>query len=254
MINFTYKDLYKRKFTYSENKYIMELTIKDIIIAFDGHSSCGKSTVAKAVAKQIGFTYIDSGAMYRVVTLLAMQKGLIDGKNIEIPLLKSAIESIVISFKYNDNAVQETYMNNKNVEAEIRSIEVSNLVSYISEIDFVREKLVHLQQSMGSKKRIVMDGRDIGTVVFPKAELKIFMTASPQVRAQRRYDEMIAKGDKVTFEEVLANVEKRDFIDQNREISPLKKAEDALTLDNSNLTREEQFDWVMKILIEKFSL
>jgi len=233
---------------------IMELKIKDIIIAFDGHSSCGKSTVAKAVAKLIGFTYIDSGAMYRVVTLLAMRKGLIDGKKINIPELKKAMQSLEISFKYNAEGLQETFMNGENVEAEIRSIEVSNLVSYISELDFVREQQVFLQQSMGSKKRIVMDGRDIGTVVFPKAELKIFMTASPKVRAQRRYDEMIAKGDNVTFEEVLANVEKRDFIDQNREISPLKKAVDALVLDNSNLTREEQLDWVMDILKEKFSL
>ncbi len=232
----------------------MELKIKDIIIAFDGHSSCGKSTVAKAVAKQIGFTYIDSGAMYRVVTLLAMRKKLIEGKDINISTLKEVIESLTISFKYNKEGIQETYMNNENVEAEIRSIEVSNLVSYISELDFVREKLVFLQQAMGSNKRIVMDGRDIGTVVFPKAELKIFMTASPKVRAQRRYDEMIAKGDKVSFEEVLANVEKRDYIDQNREISPLKKAEDAVVLDNSYLSREEQLTWVMDILKEKFSL
>jgi cytidylate kinase len=230
----------------------MEITIRDIIIAFDGHSSCGKSTVAKAVAKEIGYTYIDSGAMYRVVTLMAMQKGLIAEKKIELNLLKQSIESLDISFIYNKNAIQETYMNNKNVETEIRSIEVSNLVSYISEIDFVREKLVLLQQDMGSKKRIVMDGRDIGTVVFPNAELKFFMTASPNVRAKRRYDEMVAKGEKVTFEEVLANIEKRDYIDQNREIGPLKRADDAIILDNSYLSRLEQMDWVMDILKNRF--
>ena len=231
----------------------MNLKIKDIIIAFDGHSSCGKSTVAKAVAKQIEYIYIDSGAMYRVVTLLAMRNGLIESNMIKQDLLKTALKSLEISF-VNNNGIQQTMMNNENVESEIRTIEVSNLVSYISELDFVRSKLVLLQQNMGTKKRIVMDGRDIGTVVFPKAELKIFMTASPQVRAQRRYDEMIAKGEKVSFEEVLANVEKRDYIDQNREISPLKKADDAILLDNSNLSREEQLNWVMKILKEKFCL
>jgi len=190
--------------------------------------------------------------MYRVVTLMAMQKGLIAEKKIELNLLKQSIESLDISFIYNKNAIQETYMNNKNVETEIRSIEVSNLVSYISEIDFVREKLVLLQQDMGSKKRIVMDGRDIGTVVFPNAELKFFMTASPNVRAKRRYDEMVAKGEKVTFEEVLANIEKRDYIDQNREIGPLKRADDAIILDNSYLSRLEQMDWVMDILKNRF--
>jgi len=232
----------------------MSIKIRDIIIAFDGHSSCGKSTVAKAVAKQIGYTYIDSGAMYRVVTLLAMRRNMIEDSSIKKDLLKQALETIDISFKYNEKAIQETYMNGENVETEIRKIEVSNLVSYISELDFVRTKLVLLQQNMGANKKIVMDGRDIGTVVFPGAELKFFMTASPQVRAQRRYDEMIAKGDNVSFEEVLANVEKRDYIDQNREIGPLKKAEDAITLDNSNLSRQEQLDWVMEILTKKFCI
>ena len=230
----------------------MELNIKDIIIAFDGHSSCGKSTVAKAVAKKLNYTYIDSGAMYRVVTLLAMRKNLINGRNINRDLLKKELKNLHILFKTNELGEQQTYMNNENVEMEIRSLEVSNLVSYISELDFVRGQMVRLQQEMGKQKRIVMDGRDIGTVVFPDAELKIFMTASPQVRAERRYKELIAKGDQVSFEEVLANVEKRDYIDQHREIGPLKKAEDAVVLDNSNLTREEQLIWVLNVLAGKF--
>jgi cytidylate kinase len=230
----------------------MELRIKDIVIAFDGHSSCGKSTVAKSVAKTLGYTYIDSGAMYRVVTLLAMQKKLILDKDIEKQELKEALKNLEISFQINEKEEQQTFMNGVNVEKEIRTIEVSNLVSYISEVDFVRAKLVDLQQKMGTKKRIVMDGRDIGTVVFPNAELKIFMTASVQVRAQRRYKELIEKGDKVSFEEVLANVEKRDYIDQNREIGPLKMAGDAILLDNSNLSREEQLDWIINLIKSKF--
>ncbi|NJO92573.1 MAG: (d)CMP kinase, partial [Chloroflexia bacterium] len=208
----------------------MTLKIKDIVIAFDGHSSCGKSTVAKAVAKELGYTYVDSGAMYRMVTLLAMQNRLISGKEIEEDKLKQILKDVIISFKYNKEGKQESYLNNMNVESEIRTIEVSDKVSYISELAFVREKLVELQQKMGEEKRIVMDGRDIGTVVFPKAELKIFMTASSNVRAQRRYDELVAKGHAVTFEEVLENIEKRDYIDQNREHSPLRRAEDAMVL------------------------
>lgn len=231
----------------------MKINIKDIVIAFDGHSSCGKSTVAKQVAKATSFTYIDSGAMYRAVTLLAMRKNLIKKDQIKKDKLEEALKNIEISFKFNEFGEQESYLNGEKVESEIRSIEVSNLVSYISELDFVRKQMVDLQQKMGTKKRIVMDGRDIGTVVFPDAELKIFMTASPQVRAKRRYNELIAKGDRVTFDEVLANIEKRDYIDQNREISPLKKAKDAIVLDNSNLSREEQLVWVLNILKEKFS-
>jgi cytidylate kinase len=231
----------------------MKINIKDIVIAFDGHSSCGKSTVAKQVAKATSFTYIDSGAMYRAVTLLAMRKNLIKKDQIKKDKLEEALKNIEISFKFNEFGEQESYLNGEKVEREIRSIEVSNLVSYISELDFVRKQMVDLQQKMGTKKRIVMDGRDIGTVVFPDAELKIFMTASPQVRAKRRYNELIAKGDRVTFDEVLANIEKRDYIDQNREISPLKKAKDAIVLDNSNLSREEQLVWVLNILKEKFS-
>jgi CMP/dCMP kinase len=228
------------------------MEIKDIIIAFDGHSSCGKSTVAKAVAKTVNYVYIDSGAMYRVVTLYAMRKKLIEGAQIEHEDLRDALENLEISFKPDEQGNQQTFMNGENVENEIRSLEVSNLVSYISEVDFVRERMVRLQQKMGLKKRIVMDGRDIGTIVFPNSELKIFMTASPKVRAERRYKELIAKGDKVSFEEVLANIEKRDYIDQNREIGPLKKADDAIVLDNSYLTREEQLKWVIDILEQKF--
>lgn len=220
--------------------------IKDIIIAFDGHSSCGKSTVAKAVAKELNYTFIDSGAMYRAVTYLALQKGLIKGKKIKLDDLKKEMGSIEIDFVKNGSGVQETYLNGENIERKIRNIKVSNSVSYISEIDFVRIKLVALQQAMGIHKRIVMDGRDIGTVVFPDAELKFFMTASVDVRAQRRYEELIKKGHSVSFEEVKNNIEKRDFIDQNRKISPLKKADDAIVLDNSKLSRKEQFEWVMK--------
>jgi len=231
----------------------MVLKIKDIIIAFDGHSSCGKSTVAKAVAKETGYTYIDSGAMYRAVTLFAMQNKFIEGKKIEGEKLEKAILNIDITFQTNESGEQQTFIDGLNVEHDIRTIEVSELVSYISELGFVRNQMVTLQQKMGLKKRIVMDGRDIGTVVFPQAELKFFMTASTKVRAERRYKEMISKGEIVTFEEVLANVEKRDFIDQNREISPLKKADDAIVLDNSNMTREEQLAWVLNILREKLS-
>jgi CMP/dCMP kinase len=233
---------------------MMELNIKDIIIAFDGHSSCGKSTVAKTVSKTLGYTYIDSGAMYRVVTLLAMRHNLISGSKINREVLKDVLKNLDISFRVNESGEQQTLMDGENVEREIRSIELSNLVSYISELDFVRERMVKLQQEMGVNKRIVMDGRDIGTVVFPNAELKIFMTASPQVRAERRYKELTAKGDNVSYEDVLANVERRDYIDQNREIGPLKKAEDAVLLDNSNLTREEQLEWVLNLIKSRFEL
>ncbi|MBN1253188.1 MAG: (d)CMP kinase [Bacteroidales bacterium] len=229
--------------------------MKDIIIAFDGYSSCGKSTLAKQIANFFDFIYIDSGAMYRAVTLFAMQNNLIVNSDIDIEKLRNALNNIQIKFIYNQNLKkQETFLNGQNVENEIRNISVSDKVSYISEIDFVREKLVDLQQKMGPKKRIVMDGRDIGTVVFPSAELKIFMTASSDVRAKRRYDELIAKGDNVSFEEVKENIEKRDYIDENREISPLKKADDAIVLDNSILTREEQFDFVKGLIANKFSL
>ena len=230
------------------------MKIKDIIIAFDGYSSCGKSTLAKQIAKFFEYVYIDSGAMYRAVTLFAMQNNLINGSEIKINELKNNINNIEIKFIYNEKLKkQETFLNGENIENKIRSIEVSDKVSYIGEIGFVRNKLVDLQQNMGLQKRIIMDGRDIGTVVFPNAELKIFMTASSDVRAKRRYDELIAKGDNVSFKEVKENIEKRDYIDQNRDISPLKKADDAIVLDNSDLTREEQFTKVKNLIIDKFS-
>ena len=232
----------------------MQKQIKDIIIAFDGHSSCGKSTLAKQVAKELDYTYIDTGAMYRAVTYHALNNKLIKGTQIDLAGLEASLNDIEITFQKDAKGKQQTFLNNKNIEKQIRSLEVSNSVSYISEIGFVREKLVALQQAMGKNKRIVMDGRDIGTVVFPNAELKIFMTASVEVRAQRRYKELIEKGDTVSFEEVKANIEKRDYIDQNRDIAPLRKAKDAILLDNSNMTREEQFEWVMNIINEKFSV
>ncbi len=218
-----------------------------IIIAIDGHSSCGKSTVAKAIAKELGYIYIDSGAMYRAITLFAMRHKLIINNKVETKKLEELIDNIEISFKYNNGLLKyETYLNNENIETEIRKIDVSENVSYISELKFVRELLVKLQQDLGKNKGIVMDGRDIGTVVFPSAELKIFMTADSKIRAQRRYKELIEKGDNVNFEEILNNVEKRDYIDQNRKESPLKKAKDALLLDNSNLNHKEQLDWILK--------
>lgn len=232
----------------------MQKKIKDIIIAFDGHSSCGKSTLAKQVAKELNYTYIDTGAMYRAVTYWAIKNNFIQNKNIDSDALKLSLNELEITFQKDNTGKQFTYLNGKNIEKEIRSLEVSNSVSYISELDFVRKKLVALQQAMGKNKRIVMDGRDIGTVVFPKAELKIFMTADVDVRAQRRYKELIEKGEHVQFEEVKANIEQRDKIDQNRAISPLKKAEDAIVLDNSNLSRQEQFDIVMNLIYEKFSI
>ncbi len=232
----------------------MNQKIRDIVIAFDGHSSCGKSTVAKEVAKKLNYTFIDSGAMYRAITYLALEKKLIKGKNININGLKLALKLVQIEFVKNESTEQqETWLNGKNIEKEIRGIKVSESVSYISELDFVRTKLVALQQKMGIDKRIVMDGRDIGTVVFPDAELKFFMTASSEVRAHRRYKELTEKGENITFEEIKQNIEKRDYIDQNREISPLKKADDAIVLDNSNISRSEQLEWVMRKITD-FSL
>jgi len=231
------------------------MKIKDIVIAFDGYSSCGKSTLAKQIAHFFEFVYIDSGAMYRAVTLFAMQNKLIENTKINTSELKNNINNIAIAFVYNEKLKkQETFLNGENVENKIRSIDVSDKVSYISELGFVRFKLVDLQQNMGKQKRIVMDGRDIGTVVFPDAELKIFMTASSYVRAKRRYDELIDKGDNISFEEVKENIEKRDYIDENRKICPLRKADDAIVLDNSNLTREEQFEKIKNLIVKKFSV
>lgn len=223
--------------------------MKRIIIAIDGFSSCGKSTMAKTLARNIGYLYFDSGAMYRAVALYCIQNNLINDGNIDKESLRQRIKDIHITFEVDrDTKNSITILNGKNVEHEIRSLEVSRLVSQIAALDFVREEMVNRQREMGKSKGIVMDGRDIGTTVFPDAELKVFVTASAEVRAQRRYDELTARGDKADFNEILENVMQRDYLDQTREVSPLKKASDALLLDNSNLTREEQMDW----LIEKF--
>lgn len=219
---------------------------KKIVIAIDGHSSCGKSTVAKQLAQQLGYIYLDSGAMYRAVTLFALRNKLASNGIVDQQALISRLAEIKIEFRVSTTTKQnETYLNGENVEEEIRQLPVANHVSPVATIREVRAEMVKQQQLMGQEKGIVMDGRDIGTVVFPNAELKIFMTASPEVRAQRRYDELTAKGQQVSFEEILNNVEERDRIDSNREVSPLKQADDALILDNSHLTREEQLQWAI---------
>lgn len=221
--------------------------MKKIVIAIDGHSSSGKSTMAKDLAKEIGYTYIDTGAMYRAVTLYCIQQGFFEGESINSDLLEKAIPSIDISFRLNpETGCPDTYLNGVNVEKEIRGMEVANLVSPVATLKFVRCALVAKQQEMGQLKGIVMDGRDIGTVVFPDAELKLFVTASPDVRAQRRVDELKAKGEAVTYEEILANVKKRDHMDSTREEGPLRQAEDALVLDNSYMTVSEQKVWLLE--------
>lgn len=219
--------------------------MKKITIAIDGFSSCGKSTMAKDLAREIGYIYIDSGAMYRAVTLYSIENGIFNGSCIDTEELKRRINHIHITFRIDpETGRPNTYLNDVNVENKIRTMEVSSKVSPISALDFVRTAMVAQQQAMGDEKGIVMDGRDIGTTVFPDAELKIFVTASPEIRAQRRYDELKAKGQEVNFDEILENVKERDYIDQNREISPLRKADDALLLDNSNLTIAEQKEWL----------
>ena len=221
--------------------------MKKIVIAIDGHSSSGKSTMAKDLAKEIGYIYIDTGAMYRAVTLYCLQQGLFDGEQVNEEALKAVIEDLDISFRMNSETGRpDTYLNGVNVEAEIRGMEVSDKVSLVAALGFVRRALVAKQQDMGKAKGIVMDGRDIGTVVFPDAELKLFVTASPEVRAKRRMDELNAKGIHVSYEEVLANVKKRDHIDSTRTESPLRQAEDALVLDNSEMTLEEQKAWLLE--------
>jgi cytidylate kinase len=218
---------------------------KPIIIAIDGYSSTGKSTVAKAIARRLNYIYVDTGAMYRAVTLFCIRNGLIDSSGNISDRLKSMLKDINIDFrKTAGSETAETYLNNVNVEKEIRSIETANHVSAVSAVPEVRELLVGQQQLMGQAKGIVMDGRDIGTVVFPDAELKVFMTASPEIRAIRRFSELKAKGDSVTVEEVRKNIEERDFKDTHREVSPLKQAADAVVLDNSNMTPDEQLEWL----------
>ncbi len=222
------------------------MTNKKIIIAVDGHSSCGKSTLSKELAKLLQYNYIDSGSMYRAVTLFALRNNFIKDQIVDKEKLIEHLPEIKIEFKYNPAELKsDTYLNGENIEKEIRELEVSNNVSPVATIKEVRAAMVKLQKEMGSQKGIVMDGRDIGTVVYPDAELKIFMTATPEIRAQRRYDELKAKGSDATYEDILKNVIERDYIDQNREESPLKKAENALVLDNSNLTREQQLEWAI---------
>jgi cytidylate kinase len=219
-----------------------------IIIAIDGYSSTGKSTVAKQLAKHLGYVYVDTGAMYRAVAYYALQNSLINDKDFNQEALIYQLPKIQITFKFNEEAgFAEVYLNNKNIEKAIRTLEVSSYVSQVAAISEVRHKLVEQQQNMGANKGIVMDGRDIGTIVFPDAELKLFMTASAETRAERRYKELIERGDKVNYEAVLKNVQDRDFLDVNRKDSPLIKAEDAIEIDNSNLSLEEQFEKVLQL-------
>ena len=221
--------------------------MKLITIAIDGHSSCGKSTMAKDLAKEIGYIYIDTGAMYRAVTLYALQNGLIGESGIDEEGLRERMSEIMITFQLNEETGRpDTYLNGVCVERDIRTMEVSKYVSPIATLGFVREAMVDLQRLMGEAKGVIMDGRDIGTVVFPDAELKIFVTASVDVRAQRRYDELKAKGEPCSFEEIRANVMERDRIDSTREISPLRQAEDAIVLDNSYMTIPEQNAWLVE--------
>lgn len=228
------------------------MTKRKIIVAIDGHSSCGKSTIAKAVAANFGYIFIDSGAMYRAVTLFALRNNLINDGAVNREKLISLLPQIQIEFRYNpEKQKSDTFLNGENVEDEIRQLPVSQNVSPVATIPEVRAAMVHLQQEMGKNKGIVMDGRDIGTVVFPDAELKLFVTASPEIRAQRRFDELTAKGEQVSFDEILKNVVERDYIDSTRETSPLKKADDAIVLDNSSMTREEQLEWAIKRVEER---
>lgn len=220
--------------------------MKKITIAVDGFSSCGKSTMSKELAKKIGYVYVDTGAMYRGVTLYCLRNNLIFNDKVDEQRLAEQMSQISITFGIDENGAQYLMLNGENVEKEIRGMEVSGKVSIVAAVPLVREAMVELQRKMGDDKGIVMDGRDIGTTVFPDAELKIFVTASPQIRAQRRLDEMRAKGNnEVTFEEVLFNVEERDRIDQTRAVSPLRKADDALVLDNSEMTIAQQNEWLM---------
>lgn len=226
--------------------------MKRIIVAIDGFSSCGKSTMAKDLAKSVGYAYVDSGAMYRSVTLYCQRNGLITDGVVDEAALQACIDDIRIEFKFNEEKQRnETYLNGDNVEDEIRTLAVSNQVSIVSSIGFVRRAMVAIQQSYSKDRGIVMDGRDIGTVVFPDAELKIFLTASPEIRAQRRYDELKAKGMEEPFEDILENVKQRDYLDQTRTESPLRKAEDAVELDNGEMTIAEQREWLLNIFAER---
>ncbi|MFO7657028.1 MAG: (d)CMP kinase [Bacteroidales bacterium] len=218
-----------------------------LIIAIDGYSSCGKSTFAKAIARELDYLYIDSGAMYRAVALFGIRNKLVNGSTIQQAQLIRVLDNIQIEFRKNRQAQYETFLNGENIEGEIRGVNISEHASNVSKIKEVRAKLVALQQKLGKNGGIVMDGRDIGTVVFPQADLKIFMTASPEIRAQRRYDELRMKGMEADYHEVLKNLNLRDLQDSTRLESPLKQADDAILLDNSNMSREDQMEWFRKI-------
>ena len=227
---------------------------KKLIIAIDGYSSCGKSTFAKTIARKLNYTYIDTGAMYRAVTLYCLRKGYVGKGSVDLDSILADLDDIHICFKYNSYILEyETYLNSENVEREIRSIEVSNHVSKVSQIYEIRTRMVELQRQMGALKGVVMDGRDIGTVVFPDADIKIFMTASTDIRAKRRYDELKARNVSVEFDEIRKNIIARDIADENRDISPLRRADDAILLDNSRMTVNEQMEWIRKIIENKLN-
>lgn len=227
---------------------------KKLIIAIDGYSSCGKSTFARAIARELNYIYIDSGAMYRAVTLYCLRKGYTGRGDLNLKAIIADLRDIHIGFVYNPDILEyETYLNSENVEREIRGFEVSTYVSGISQIQEVRTRMVELQRQIGVFRGIVMDGRDIGTVVFPDADLKIFMTASVDIRAKRRFDELKGKNIEVEFEEIKRNIIARDIADENRDISPLRRAEDAKVLDNSRMTVEQQMEWVRKIIDDKLN-
>ena len=221
-------------------------------IAIDGHSSCGKSTIAKSIAKKYGMRYIDTGAMYRAITLYFMRNNIIKNKQVDFALLSDSLDKITINFQFNSELKKsETFLNNENVESIIRGFEVSDNVSIIAQIKEVREKLILLQKAIGKSKNVVMDGRDIGTKVFPDARLKLFVTAKAEIRAQRRFDELKVKGERVTFDEILQNLNERDNHDTNREINPLLQAEDAVLIDNSVLSIEDQNDLIDNLINTK---
>ena len=226
--------------------------MKKIVIAIDGHSSCGKSTMAKALARRIGYVYVDTGAMYRAVTLFALRHGMIDADGrVDEQTLEASMDQVKVSFTLNADRTPETCLNGENVEHDIRGMEVSAHVSAIAALPFVRRVMEAQQKAMGRDKGIVMDGRDVGTVLFPDAELKIFVTATAEVRARRRYNELQAKGMDADYDEILKNVQQRDYIDSHREVSPLRKADDALELDNSNITLQQQDEWLMQRYLER---
>ena len=241
-------------FVSSQSEQIkLKMEKKGLIVAVDGHSSTGKSTVSKILAARLGYTYIDTGAMYRIVTLKAMREGLIRNGNVDDEKLKEVLPTIIFGFKYNEEKKRyESYMNGEYVEVAIRGLEVSDNVSLIAALPYVRELLVEKQREMAKEGGVIMDGRDIGSVVFPHAEVKFFMTASPEVRAQRRYKELIEKGEQVTYEEVEANVRKRDYIDEHRETSPLVRTSDAVLIDNGDMTVEEEVEEMLKIIRSKY--